>query len=61
MLNIDEINEEIAKLENCNCTTYDVCNKLATLYIVRQHYGANHSSATTQKKMEMTPMMPMKE
>ena len=61
MLDMNEINEEIAKLENSKCTTYDVCNKLAVLYIVRQHYGADHSSTTTQKKMEMTPMMPMKE
>jgi len=38
MLNLDEINEEIAKLEECNCTTYQVCEKLAILYTVRDHY-----------------------
>lgn len=61
MLNIEEINKEIEKLENCNYTTYDVCNKLATLYIVRQHYNGNHSNNTTQNVTKMSPMMPIKE
>ena len=39
MLDIKEIEEEIMKLEECNCTTYDVCRKLAILYIVRDHYN----------------------
>lgn len=38
MLNIEEINKEIAKLENKDYLTYDLCNKLATLYIVRKYY-----------------------
>ena len=37
MINIDEINKEIDKLEECNYTTYEVCEKLAILYIVRDH------------------------
>ena len=38
MLNIDEINKEIERLEKCDCTTYGVCQKLANLYIVRDHF-----------------------
>lgn len=36
MLNLDEINSTIEELENSS-TTFDTCNKLASLYIVRQH------------------------
>lgn len=46
MLNIKEIHEEIAKLENCDCTTYPVCEKLAILYIVRDHYKAPTEAQT---------------
>lgn len=38
MLNIMEIHDEIEKLENCECTTQDICKKLAILYIVRDHF-----------------------
>ena len=38
MLSINEINKEIEKLENCEYTTYGTCQKLALLYIVRDHY-----------------------
>lgn len=47
MLNLDEINEEIAKLEECNCTSYQVCEKLAILYIVRDHYKSSVTRNTT--------------
>lgn len=46
MLNITEINEEIERLENCDCTTYDVCKKLAILYIVRENYNKKQQSMT---------------
>ena len=39
MINIDEINEEINKLEESECTTYPICQKLAILYIVRDHFN----------------------
>ena len=42
MLDMEEINEEIEKLENCDCTCYDVCRKLAILYTVREHYNKNN-------------------
>lgn len=38
MLNVAEINNTIEELENGN-TTFDACNKLASLYIVREHIG----------------------
>lgn len=38
MISIDEINKEIEKLEQCNCTTYQVCEKLAILYTVRNNF-----------------------
>ena len=49
MLNINEINEEIKKLESCDCTTYAVCQKLAILYIVRDHYKPAATSGSQVK------------
>lgn len=58
MLNMDEINQEITKLEHKDYTTYDVCQKLAILYTIRNNYkGGNGSSMTTATKME-GPAMP---
>ena len=37
MIKIDEINQEIAKLESTDRLTYDICYRLAILYIVRDH------------------------
>lgn len=55
MININEINEEIKKLEQCDCTTYKICEKLAILYIVRDHYkgGGNGTSTTAPTTMTM--------
>lgn len=38
MLDINMIEEEINKLENSKYTSYITCQKLATLYVVRDHY-----------------------
>ena len=46
MLDMNEIHEEIKKLEECKCTTQDVCKKLAILYIIRDHYKGE----TTEKR-----------
>lgn len=54
MLNMDEINAEITKLEKCDYTTYDICTKLAILYIVREHYNKSRggtSPITSQPSM----------
>ena len=44
MINIDEINEEINKLEESECTTYPICQKLAILYIVKDHFNKNNNT-----------------
>ena len=54
MLDLNEIEEEIFKLENSECTSYNVCQKLATLYIVRDHYNMHHME---EPEGEMPPMM----
>lgn len=37
MIDLNEINKEIESLENSGHTSYAVCEKLANLYIVRDH------------------------
>lgn len=54
MIDIKEINEEISNLENCDCTTYDVCRKLAILYIVRDHFS-NKTMNTSSPMRTATP------
>ena len=53
MIDINEINEEINKLENCKNVTYNICSKLADLYIVRDHLQQQGSL------MEARPVMNM--
>lgn len=36
---MEEINKEIKKLEDCDCMTWSVCEKLAILYIVRKYFN----------------------
>lgn len=38
MLDLEIINETITELEQCDDTNFSVCEKLAILYIVREHY-----------------------
>ena len=38
MINIKEVDEEIKNLESKDYLTYDICNKLAMLYIVKNNY-----------------------
>lgn len=45
MIDIEEIKKEIKSLEDCNKTTYDVCNKLAVLYTVKNNYAGDGSSS----------------
>lgn len=47
MLNVDEINKEILMLESKHDTTYSVIERLAPLYIVRDHLCENKQSRTT--------------
>lgn len=57
MLNMQEIEKEIHDLENCDKTTYPVCEKLAILYTVKDHYkGGNGGTETSgmSKMMSLT-------
>ena len=56
MLNMEEINAEIAKLEKSDCTSYEVCRKLAILYIVRDHYRGGGTNPVTPQ-MSSGPSM----
>lgn len=60
MIDLEQINEEIKRLENCNCTSYSVCEKLAILYTVRDHYSkpinsSNSMMKSTSSMMSATP------
>lgn len=58
MIDIEEINKEIYKLENCECTSYKICEKLAILYIVRNNLpGLESVSAKKNNNSDM--MMPI--
>ena len=61
MLDMDEIEKEIHKLEECGDTTYGICDKLATLYIVRAHYKPESASNYTMNNMSssMSMMKPL--
>lgn len=60
MIDLEQINEEIKRLENCNCTSYNVCEKLAILYTVRDHYSKpiNSSSSMMKSPSSMMPATP---
>jgi len=50
MINIDEINSEIKKLEECPLT-YSLCEKLASLYIIKDYYEKHYM----QNNLEIKP------
>ena len=60
MIDLEEINEEINRLEKCDCTTYSVCEKLAILYTVRNNYSKpiNPSNSTMKTMPSMIPVTP---
>ena len=57
MLDLKEIKEEIKKLEHTDRTTYDVCEKLAMLYTVRDHYAGGATPAQDMQS-PATPSVP---
>lgn len=59
MLNMEEIEKEIHKLEECGDTTYGICDKLATLYIVRAHYKPEPASNYMSPSSSMSMMKPL--
>ena len=59
MLSIEEVENTIIELENGN-TTFDSCIKLASLYVVRDHYKPNFAETQTEKlvKSELHDILP---
>lgn len=54
MTKLEEIEQEIERLENKNCITYDIVHKLADLYTVRKYMKAGMDD-TKMMDMKMTP------
>ena len=57
MIDLNEIHAEIDKLENSEHTTYSICEKLAILYIVRDHYKKTPTSVTPTARSNAMPGM----
>lgn len=57
MINIQEINEEIKRLENKDYLTYDIVNKLAALYTVKSHFKPATTKNSSSTELEMTKSM----
>ena len=53
MISIDEVNKTILELEQHD-TTYATCEKLALLYIVKDHIDATHAPTTSAPRDEST-------
>lgn len=58
MIDINEIENTIAELENSS-TTFANCQKLANLYIVKEHLQNNNSSAPNEVVKEYKDILPM--
>ena len=52
MLSINEVNREIEMLEKCD-TSYYVCEKLAYLYIVRDHYEESRDNESDDSDVKI--------
>lgn len=55
MTKMEEIEQEIKKLEEKECLTYDIVNKLAMLYTVKDHMTGSGSSM--KNTMSAAPVM----
>ena len=60
MISIDEVNKTILELEQHD-TTYATCEKLALLYIVKDHIDATHAPTTSAPRDESTTSAPRDE
>ena len=56
MLDMKEINKEIKALESYENTNYGVCNKLAILYIIRDHYKGADAGQSIQAPVSSSPL-----
>jgi hypothetical protein len=58
MTKLEEVEEEIKKLENKECLTYDIVHKLADLYTVRSYMmGSGTRSMMSSPAPAMTSNM----
>ena len=48
MIDMEEINNEIDKLEDCGCINQRICEKLAILYIIR-NFGTDLDPVPAKK------------
>lgn len=55
MIDIEEIEEEIKRLEDSDCTTYSICEKLSILYSVRDHFGKSNITKNTPPVKQQSP------
>lgn len=60
MLDMKVINQEIKKLESSDVTNYNICEKLAILYIIKDHYKAAGADVVHQPMSSPTVPSPMK-
>lgn len=52
MISLDEIEREIKELEARGDTTYNLCERLAWLYIVRDHIRPEHEGLRLTQKLD---------
>ena len=57
-MNLQEIENTIVELENGD-TTYSNCQKLASLYIVKEHYHNTSQQGNTEVIKEFNDILPM--
>jgi hypothetical protein len=57
MLDIDIIDAEIKRFEDSDRTTMTICEKLATLYTVRDHLKKNEKVSQPITQTSSTPSM----
>lgn len=58
MISLDEVNKTIFELETQHDTTYNVCEKLAWLYIVRDHVDATRCASNDVSQPAAREMSP---
>lgn len=58
MLNLEEIENTIAEMEQNSATTFDTCEKLASLYIVRDNLKTCGKSVVASMESEINDILP---
>lgn len=57
MTKMEEIEQEIKKLESKECLTYDIVHKLADLYTVKSHMLGDTAKTAMSQSGPMAPTM----